>query len=348
MGQCYEKLLKPLLFRYEPEKVHDAAVKTLRLLSKSHLLCQTLAFFNQRSATKPIELFDLKFCNAVGLAAGMDKNGEFWPAASALGFGHVEIGTITHQKQPGNPKPRLFRYPPQNAIINRMGFNNDGAEAVAKRLKKTLSKKNKGIILGINIGKSRAVCLEEAAADYLESFNLLADYADYFTINVSSPNTPNLRKLQQEERLRTLMQVLQQANETRAKKRRLRAIPLLVKIAPDLTFRQIDTIIELIFQLNYSGIIATNTTLKRSNFLENINEDGGLSGEPLHPYSLQIINYIHRSTLGKLPIIGTGGIMDPRTAGETMDAGASLVQVYTGMIYKGPLFAKEIAKALSY
>ncbi len=294
-----------------------------------------------------VEVFGLRFPNAVGLGAGFDKNAEFWPAAMALGFGHVEVGTVTHLRQPGNPRPRVFRYPEEEAVINRMGFNNDGAERVAARLKRQLRAGRPRAPLGVNIGKSKAASLEHAAEDYLKSFEALADFADYFTINVSSPNTPDLRKLQEESRLAELLQQLQEANEARAVRLGKKKLPLLVKIAPDLTFPQIDAVLATIERLGFAGIIATNTTLERPGRLAGVNEQGGLSGRPVRRKSTNIINYIYRRTEGKLPIIGVGGICDMESAAEKMDAGASLVQIYTGMIYRGPFFAKEVARGLA-
>jgi len=347
MGWFYERLLRPLLFLQDPEKAHEYAVLSLRTLALLTPICRLMERCNQRQSSAPISLFGLQFPNTVGLAAGMDKNALFWQAAGALGFGHVEIGTITHLPQPGNPRPRIFRYPEQQAIINRMGFNNDGAEAIARRLEKAGSAKKRRIILGINIGKSMAVPLDEAAADYLASFQLLADYADYIAINVSSPNTPELRKLQGEEFLPNLLETLRRANLDRAQKLGVKPIPLLVKISPDLSFQEIDDMLATVLEHEIDGIIATNTTLARPGSFSTVQEEGGLSGSPLHARSLEIINYISRSTEGKLPIIGVGGIDGPETASRTIDAGATLIQIYTGMIYKGAFLARDIARALA-
>ena len=344
MGWFYEKLLRPILFLQDPEKAHEYAVLSLRTLSRLTPICRLMERCNQRKSCAPISLFGLQFPNAVGLAAGMDKNALFWNAAGALGFGHVEIGTVTHLPQLGNPRPRIFRYPDQQAIINRLGFNNDGAEVIARRLDKTGSAKKRRIILGINIGKSRAVPLDGAASDYLDSFQLLADYADYITINISSPNTPELRKLQGEEFLPNLLAVLRGANIYRAQKLGVKPIPILLKISPDLSFQEIDGILASVIDNKIDGIIATNTTMARPGTFSIVEEEGGLSGAPLHARSLEIINHIYRSTEGKLPIIGVGGIDGPETAARTIDAGATLIQIYTGMIYKGPLLAAKIAR----
>jgi dihydroorotate dehydrogenase len=346
MGLFYEKVIRPVLFTQDPEKAHDLGVMLLSEMSRHRWLCRLLESYNQNTQLDPIELFGLKFPNAVGLAAGMDKNAQFWRAMGALGFGHVEIGTVTHQKQPGNPRPRVFRYPEESAVINRMGFNNEGAKVVAQSLKKSRADCRRHIPLGINIGKSRTVEIEKAAEDYLASFNLLAEYADYFTINVSSPNTPELRKLQGAEYLKTLLQTLVDANQRRASKLGVKKIPILVKIAPDLTFSEVDEVIQVVYDVGLSGIVATNTTIERPGVFATNKEKGGLSGKPLHMRSCEVVNYIYRATSGKLPIIGVGGIMDVAGAARMIDNGASLVQIYTGFIYRGPFFPKTLARSL--
>ena len=291
-----------------------------------------------------MKLFGLTFPNPVGLAAGMDKNAQFTQVMAALGFGFTEIGTVTHQAQPGNSKPRLFRYPKHNALINRMGFNNHGAEIIRNRLQ-AIPRKNRRVPIGINIGKSKVVSLKDAFEDYLGSFRLLADQADYFTINVSSPNTPSLRELQEKERLEELLQRIQSANKERAQKLGCKMIPILLKIAPDLSYQQIDEIVEIVIEEKVSGLIATNTTIERPKSLKDA-ETGGLSGTPLHQKSLEVVKYISRRTNQKLPIIGTGGIDDPTTAARFLDEGASLVQLYSGLVYRGPFVAKIIARGL--
>jgi dihydroorotate dehydrogenase len=347
MGFYYEKVLRPILFRTNPEKAHDLGVTAMDYLGKLSWVCRWMEAANLVRSDKPVKAFGLEFPNAVGLAAGMDKNGRFFRAAPALGFGHAEIGTITHLQQPGNERPRVFRYPEANAIINRMGFNNDGAEAVAKRLKATIGRKKSRIPIGINIGKSKVVPLDQAVPDYLSSFGLLVDYADYIAINVSSPNTQDLRELQKEAYLDTLLGELSNTNHGRAKKLGIKPTPMLLKIAPDLNFKEIDHILASIEKWNFSGIIATNTTIGRPGSFANVREPGGLSGMPLHQRSLEIVNYISRRTEGKLPIIGVGGINNPESAGAMVDKGASLVQVYTGMVYHGPFVAKSLARALA-
>ncbi len=346
MGFYYEKVIRPVLFQTDPEKAHDFGVSALDILGKLGLVCRLMEAYNLVRTDKPIEVFGLTFPNAVGLAAGMDKNGRFFRAAPALGFGHVEIGTVTNLQQPGNERPRVFRYKEHDAIINRMGFNNDGAEAVAKRLKSSLGKRKARVPLGINIGKSKIVPLDQAVPDYLASFQLLAEYADYITVNISSPNTKDLRKLQDEAYLDTLLGELAKANRSRAKKLGASPTPILIKIAPDLSFKQIDHIVECLQKWDFSGVVATNTTTSRPDHFKNTKETGGLSGPPLHMRSVKIVSYINRVTSGKLPIIGVGGIHDAESAGRMVDNGATLVQVYTGMVYRGPFIAKTISKAL--
>ncbi len=348
MGAFYENIVRPILFKGDPEDVHERSISCLRLLGRVKPLVHSMAGFNQGNPGVPISLFGLKFPNAIGLAAGFDKNAHCWEVMDALGFGHVEIGTVTLHEQPGNPRPRIFRYPAEEAVINRMGFPNDGAEAIAKRLSRATDPRRRRCPLGINIGKSRVTSLEQAVDDYLGSFHLLADYADYFAINVSSPNTPELRKLQQSDHLRILLGALQKADQERSRKLGKPRIPMLVKIAPDLTFHQIDEILGIVQELGYAGVIATNTTIERSGGFAEISETGGLSGKPLLDKASGIIKYIHLATGGKVPIIGVGGVVDERSAGILMDAGASLVQVYTGMIFRGPFFAKTLARALHW
>lgn len=347
MGTVYEGVVRPLLFKLDPEKAHDLGVTALDYLGRLGFLCNMMEAWNRPSGVKPVELFGLQFPNAVGLAAGMDKNGRFWRAASALGFGFVELGTVTAQKQPGNDRPRVFRYPEQGAIINRMGFNNEGAEAIAARLKSARIGKRKRLPVGINIGKSRLMRIEDATEDYLKSFNMLVPYADYVSINVSSPNTPELRKLQSPEHLNALLSALTEANRSRSKKLGEKPTPLLLKIAPDLSYREVDGILELIEDHGLDGIIATNTTVVRAGAFASVKESGGLSGRPLQARARELVYYIALATSGKLPIIGVGGIDSPSSAGAMMDAGAHLVQIYTGMVYRGPFLAAELAKALA-
>ncbi len=348
MGLIYEKFLRPAFFSLGPERAHELAMTGMTVLGHLRPVCRVMECFTQlpASAARPIDVFGLKFPNAVGLAAGFDKNAEGWPAAAALGFGHIEVGTITALKQPGNPKPRVFRFPKEEAVINRMGFNNEGAELIAARLAKQPKVGQHRIPVGINLGKSKVADLDQAVADYLSSFARLADYADYLVLNVSSPNTPDLRKLQDEDRLRELLGAITGANNERTTSGKSRK-PVLLKIAPDLSFPQIDSVLGAIAEFGLDGIIATNTTLARPGFFATVDQAGGLSGKPVRKRSTEIINYISRASGGKLPIIGVGGIHCASDAAEKLDAGATLVQIYTGMIYRGPFFAKDLAWALN-
>jgi len=346
MGLVYEKIIRPILFSQDPEYCHDLTILGMRLLGRIAPLRKLMERYNNPSMQYPVELFGLRFPNPVGLAAGFDKNGYAWKAAAALGFGYVEIGTVTYYGQPGNPKPRLHRFKHEEAIINSLGFNNEGASAVAERLSSELESFKKKIPLGINIGKSRATPLDEAIEDYLQSFDLLANVADYFAINVSSPNTQGLRMLQTKDYLPELLKSLQAANTTRAQNLKKPLIPMLVKVSPDLSFKDLDEALEAVTRFGFAGVIATNTTTRRPGSFKNVDISGGLSGRPLHPYSVDIIRYIYKATQGKLPIIGVGGIMDPVTADETFNAGASLIQLYTGLIFKGPFLGRDIARAL--
>ena len=342
----YEQLIRRLVFRMDAEGAHELTLHALGWMSRLGLLCRWLHGLNGRGAADPIKLFGLEFPNHVGLAAGLDKNAQCLPAFAAMGFGHVEAGTVTPQQQPGNERPRLFRFPEQEAIINRMGFNNDGAQRMARRIARSMPKGRRMIPVGVNIGKARSTALEDAAEDYLGCFRALADQADYFTVNISSPNTPGLRKLQEEGYLRELLGALQAENRDRASRLGSKPIPILVKIAPDLDFPQIDELLTILIDLGYDGVIATNTTIARPGSFATVQENGGLSGRPLMDRSDQVIRFIHRSTGGRLPIIGVGGIMDVSSAARKLDEGAALVQVYTGLIYRGPAFVKALVKGL--
>lgn len=288
------------------------------------------------------ELFGLKFKNPVGLAAGLDKNAVLIHELQTLGFGFVEIGTVTPMPQAGNDKPRLFRLPQDEAVINRMGFNNDGMEAIVERLKN----RPKGLIVGGNIGKNKATPNDKATDDYVKCFNALHDYVDYFVVNVSSPNTPGLRALQDKEPLMQLLQTLKDLNTTKTKPK-----PILLKIAPDLTNEQLDDIVEIVFTTKIDGVVATNTTIAREPLTTSKSEVeaigmGGLSGKPVKDRSTEVIRYLSQKSNKQIPIIGVGGIFTAKDAQEKLDAGASLVQVYTGFIYEGPSIAKNICKGL--
>jgi dihydroorotate dehydrogenase len=309
-------------------------------------------FVARRTALSPfgkLERFGLKFANPVGLAAGFDKNGTAARALAALGFGFIEVGSATSEPQPGNPRPRLFRLPRDRALINRAGFNNCGARQLAENIKRH----RPDCVLGVNIGKSRRIAIEDAIPDYLETFEAVYDVADYLAINVSSPNTPNLRELQRPEILKNLLESLQRRNAALARQCALsKPKPLLLKIAPDLTEAEIESIVEVGMGLGISGIIATNTSVRRDDLLTS-NEyleacgEGGLSGAPLRQRSNQIIALIYRLTAGALPIIGVGGVFTAEDAWEKIRAGASLIQLYTGFIYEGPNVARRINEGLA-
>lgn len=349
MGAPYEKLLRPLLFRMDPERAHELAVHLMAALGRLGPACRVLEAVNRLppGVFRPVEALGLRFPNAVGLAAGFDKNASAWPAAAALGFGHVEVGTVTAVAQPGNPRPRVFRFPASEAVINRLGFNNQGAEAVAARLSRQPPVGKRRIPLGVNLGKSKVADIDRAPEDYLASFARLADHADYLVLNVSSPNTPGLRQLQDESRLRELLAAVTGAGRARAALPGKVRVPILLKIAPDLTFPQIDAVITVVGDFGLDGIVATNTTLARTGAFAGVSEAGGLSGAPLRGRSTEIVRYVARATGGRVPVIGVGGITDARGAAEKLDAGACLVQVYTGMIYRGPFFAAALARGLA-
>lgn len=347
MGKFYEAAARGMFFRMDSERAHELGVRAMATLGAFPPACRALeSLLRLPAGLRPIEAFGLTFPNPIGLAAGFDKNAEAWRAAAAMGFGHVEIGTVTALPQPGNPRPRVFRYPREEAVINRMGFNNQGAAAVAARLAPQPGPGQRRIPLGVNLGKSKVAAIERAPEDYLTSFAHLADHADYLVLNVSSPNTPNLRQLQDEARLRELLGAVTAANGDRAARLGKRRVPILLKIAPDLTWPQIDAVLGVIEAYRLDGIVATNTTLARPGIFATVSEAGGLSGAPLRQRSTQIVNYISRLTGGRLPIIGVGGITDAASASEKLDAGATLVQVYTGMIFRGPFFAAQLARAL--
>ena len=287
------------------------------------------------------EVFGIKFKNPVGLAAGFDKNGEYVEAFSGLGFGFIEVGTVTPLPQPGNEKPRMFRLPEDEALINRMGFNNKGVEVMAERLRR-LKIKAPEIVIGGNIGKNKVTPNENAVNDYVICFDKLFDVVDYFVVNVSSPNTPGLRELQEKEPLKALLNTLQQRNSKNNISR-----PILLKIAPDLTNEQLDDIVEIVQETGIAGVIASNTTLGRQGLQNNFkSEMGGLSGKPLTLRSTEVIRYLAQKSNQSFPIIGVGGIHSAQDAKDKMAAGASLVQLYTGFIYEGPGLIKRICKGL--
>ena len=343
MGWLHKKILRPLLFQQDSERAHNFVVTQLARASKNKFACDLIGKL-YGSPALPTEVFGLKFPNPVGLAAGMDKHAAAVPGWSALGFGFCELGGVTWHAQPGNPKPRMFRVIADEGVINRMGFNNSGAEAMAQKLKEWhKSGRWPNQPVGINLGKSKITPLESAAEDYANSFRALRDLADFFVVNVSSPNTPNLRQLQDKAALDEIFAALQALNVTRK--------PILVKVAPDLTFEALDEILELVAPRNIAGIVATNTTIARpqttdANLQKIYAETGGLSGRPLRARSTEVVRHLYQQTKGKLPIIGVGGIFDADDAWEKITAGASLVQVYTGMVYEGPGIARKINTGL--
>ena len=335
-GRLYERLVRPLLFALSPEAAHDTAIRNLRAASNWPAALRQLERF--KPTPKPTTAFGLTFPNPIGLAAGFDKNGVAMPAWAALGFGFVEIGTVTAKPQPGNPKPRIFRYPEQEALINRLGFNNDGADVVSARLGALReSGRWPAIPVGVNLGKSKVTPLEGAVDDYLYSFRLLAPLADYVVLNVSSPNTPGLRSLQEHDALKQLLGAVRSENE-RVRK------PVLLKIAPDLSLADLEQIIATCEQNGAAGIIATNTTLDHSAIPKSLDQTGGLSGRPLRGKSTEFIRAIRAQS--QLPIIASGGISDASSAREKLAAGAQLIQVYTGYVYRGPGLLREIVEGL--
>ncbi|MBN2235293.1 MAG: quinone-dependent dihydroorotate dehydrogenase [Opitutales bacterium] len=346
MGSAYERVLRPILFRFSPEAAHNMSIRALQLAGACAPGRSLLRAMYHPGSRAPVKLWDLEFPNPVGIAAGMDKDALAVDGLFALGFGCVEVGTVTPLPQPGNPKPRLFRYPQHHAVVNRMGFNNAGAEAMAQRLarwRKQIGQRAPGI-LGVNLGKQKTTPLEDAAGDYLKSFSLLADLADYVAVNISSPNTPDLRKLQGSDYLGGILRTLNQANSERVSSGK-RKIPLLLKIAPDLDQEQIEEIVGTVIDCAWDGIIATNTTIDRSPPYENLEKQGGLSGQPLRERSRQVLRQVLRATGGKVPVIGVGGIETADQMKEKLDAGAALIQVYTGFIYKGPGMVKGLIRA---
>lgn len=339
------QLIKPIFFQFDPEKVHYFVVKRLKWFHDHFPLGKTIlrSSFDVNIKGLEREVFGIKFKNPVGLAAGFDKNGEYIEALSNLGFGFIEVGTVTPLPQPGNDKPRMFRLEEDSALINRMGFNNKGVDTLAERLR-LLRSKDSDIVVGGNIGKNKNTPNEDAVSDYIKCFDRLFDVVDYFVVNVSSPNTPGLRELQEKEPLMNLLNTLQQRNKKNDISR-----PILLKIAPDLTNEQLDDIVEIVMQTGIAGVIATNTTIDKSGLKspEKIStEAGGLSGKPLTVRSTEVIKYLSDKSNKAFPIIGVGGIHSPKDAQDKLDAGASLVQLYTGFIYEGPGIVKRICKEL--
>jgi dihydroorotate dehydrogenase len=339
----YKTFIRPLFFRFDPEKIHHFTFSLVQFFHKIGFGSIFRSIYKVENPKLERELFGLKFPNPVGLAAGFDKDAKLYKELSNFGFGFIEIGTVTPKPQPGNEKPRLFRLKEDSAIINRMGFNNGGVEEAVERLKSNASAPlNDRVLIGGNIGKNKITPNEEAVNDYIICFEALFDYVDYFVVNVSSPNTPNLRALQEKKPLTDLLQTLQNKNNSKAKRK-----PILLKIAPDLTNEQLLDVIEIIEITQIDGVIATNTTISRDGLTsENKNEMGGLSGKPLNKRATEVIRFLSEKSNEAFPIIGVGGIHSAEDALEKLDAGASLVQLYTGFIYEGPGLIKEINEAI--
>lgn len=336
------KLIKPLLFQFDPETIHYVVTGALRRVNRIwgvKSLFKNLYQLEDKRLFR--EVLGLKFKNPLGLAAGFDKNASMIEELAEFGFGFIEIGTVTPLPQPGNEKPRMFRLPQDDALINRMGFNNQGVDVVAARLKQV---NRKGLIIGGNIGKNKLTPNEDAVSDYIKCFDRLFDVVDYFVVNVSSPNTPGLRELQEKEPLKHILNTLQQRNNKNQISR-----PILLKIAPDLTNSQLDDIIEIVMETKIAGLIATNTTISRYDLVSSENlkkESGGLSGKPLTVRSTEVIRYLSEHSNKSFVIIGVGGIHSPEDAIEKIQAGASLIQLYTGFIYEGPGLVKRILQGL--
>lgn len=336
----YHSIIKPILFFFDPEKIHHFSFAMIRWSSKipgiSFLIRK---FYKLEHPELERTVFGLTFKNPVGLAAGFDKDAKLYKELSNFGFGFIEIGTLTPKGQPGNPKKRLFRLIPDEAIINRMGFNNEGVDAAVERLKK-----NSNILIGGNIGKNKVTPNENAVDDYIYCFEALFEHVDYFVVNVSSPNTPNLRALQEKEPLTKLLSILKKRNDLKDQPK-----PILLKIAPDLTEDQLLDIISIIDEVKIDGVIASNTTLSRANLKSKeslTKEAGGLSGKPVKNRSTEVIRFLNKKSNNSFPIIGVGGIHTPEDAIEKLEAGASLVQLYTGFIYEGPAAVRNINRAI--
>lgn len=334
----YKSVIRPLLFHFDPEKIHHFTFSILKFSAKIPGVSSWMrSMYVVEDKRLERDVFGLKFKNPIGLAAGFDKDAKLYQELTHLGFGFIEIGTLTPLPQPGNPQKRLFRLKKDQAIINRMGFNNEGVKEAAKRLRK-----NKNVLIGGNIGKNKITPNEEAIRDYEICFDELYEVVDYFVVNVSSPNTPNLRELQDKKPLTDLLQSLQTKNNSKPK-----AKPILLKIAPDLTDNQLMDIIDIVKTTKIAGIIATNTTISRENLnSENQTETGGLSGKPLRERSTEVIRFLSEKSGKAFPIIGVGGIHSPEDALEKLNAGASLIQLYTGFIYEGPALLKKINKSI--
>jgi len=346
----YKLFIRPILFLFAPESIHHFTFRFIKIAFAIPFVKQIVAaFYTAHTKKYEREVFGIKFPNPVGLAAGFDKDAKLFDELSAFGFGFIEIGTLTPKAQSGNDKPRLFRLPEDSGLINRMGFNNEGVDAAVLRLKKNLPANRQGnnkVIIGGNIGKNKVTPNENALDDYVYCFNALFDYVDYFVVNVSSPNTPGLRDLQEKEPLTKLLSELQKLNNAKPKPK-----PVLLKIAPDLTNSHLDDIIDIVRDTKIAGVIATNTTISREKLVTRPSSlatigAGGLSGLPVRERSTEVIKYLSEKSGKAFPIIGVGGIHSPEDAIEKLNAGASLVQLYTGFIYEGPALVKRICEKL--
>lgn len=339
----YKHLIRPIFFLFNPEKVHNFTMWVLRFYQTIRIFNPIFRLLYQVKDKKfEREVFGIKFPNPIGLAAGLDKDGQAIDMLGMLGFGFVEVGTVTPKPQPGNPKPRLFRLKRNQGLINRMGFNNNGVEELVKKLRQKYTK----VVVGGNIGKNKITPNEDAVSDYIKDFQALHDYVDYIAINISSPNTPNLRELQNKEPLKQLLTALKNEDKKFEKSK-----PILLKIAPDLTDSQLDDIVEIVSEVGIDGIIATNTTISREGIDYSKEEiesfgNGGMSGKPLKKRSTEVIRYLHEKLGEKVPIVGVGGISDAQDVKEKLEAGASLVEIFSGFIYNGPATVKKILKKL--
>lgn len=339
----YKLIIRPLFFLFDPEKIHYIVFWFLKIVQRIPVLSVLVRkIYVYQNPKLEKELFGIRFPNPVGLAAGFDKDAEVVDAFANFGFGFLEIGTLTPKPQPGNPKKRLFRLPQDKGLINRMGFNNEGVKAAVKRLKKRKSK----VIIAGNIGKNKVTPNDEAVSDYLTAYEALYEVVDFFVVNVSSPNTPNLRSLQEKEPLTRLLNSLQEANQKKSNPK-----PILLKIAPDLSDEQLLEIIDIVKETHTAGIIATNTTISREGLTTDVEKveamgAGGLSGQALKDRSTEVIRFLSKHIKGAFPIIGVGGIHSPQDAKEKLEAGADLVQLYTGFVYEGPGLVKRILKGL--
>jgi dihydroorotate dehydrogenase len=341
----YRRALRPLLFTQDPETAHERTIEMLAAASGLPLHAGRRAFTHARLAT---EVAGIKFPNPVGLAAGCDKNGRAVSAWPHFGFGFVEVGTVTAQAQPGNPKPRVFRVPEHGALVNRLGFNSDGSQAVARRLARIRRHgRALSVPLGINIGKTKLVSGDEAILDdYLTGFRRLSRLADFVVVNVSSPNTPGLRLLQGRDKLQPLLSALMEESFALARKRDTRPVPIFVKISPDMADADMEDVVAIALELGLAGIVATNTTIAREGAVAGVEQSGGLSGKPLRDRANDVIRFLYRTSQGRIPLIGVGGIFTAEDAYARIQAGASLVQLYTALVYEGPFLPRRINEGL--